>query len=172
MTYEVARQAGAHHVVGVANANSTPGFLTKLRFTLVTPLDARLHWRAPRLVDTATPLSWRREWSSDDLAWRFANPAARYFRRGNTVFSPTHIPGISATMRLECDVAVERGRFTGIGLWIGTSPGVYFPAAGGVAVPERFRKSPLNLIFRPLQDFTDVLERGGVHFEALDFDAY
>ena len=38
-------------------------------------------------------------------------------------------------------------------------------------VPERFRASPLNLIFRPLLDDT-VLDRETVEFEAIDFDAF
>ncbi len=41
-TYASAAEEGCGYVVGVANANSTPGFTRKLGLTLVRPLDARV----------------------------------------------------------------------------------------------------------------------------------
>ena len=41
-TYELAYKEGYDFVYGVANANSTPGFINKLGFQLVAPLVARI----------------------------------------------------------------------------------------------------------------------------------
>ena len=41
-TYEAGTTDGFHAVYGVANANSTPGFLRKLAFDLISPLESKM----------------------------------------------------------------------------------------------------------------------------------
>ena len=41
-TYDAAREEEYEFVIGVANANSTPGFVRRLGFQLVRPLDAKM----------------------------------------------------------------------------------------------------------------------------------
>jgi GNAT superfamily N-acetyltransferase len=98
-TYELARtERGVRTIVGVANANSTPGFVGRLRFSLVGPLDvAVLPWRpsiAARAIDRITveqlladplvqnpvyrPGAFTRVWDAAELAWRLASPGASY----------------------------------------------------------------------------------------------
>lgn len=100
---EDARRRGVRCVLGVANANSTPGFLRRLSFTLAGPLPAtvllplpgrrarvRSAWAgeesfAPGSVaddlDTLLTPPERgvaRAWTADALAWRLASPGSRY----------------------------------------------------------------------------------------------
>jgi GNAT superfamily N-acetyltransferase len=64
MTFEAAGEAGFDGVYGVANANSTPGFIRKLGFQLVRPLDARSGWADLRHGRPGpAALSFERSWS-------------------------------------------------------------------------------------------------------------
>ncbi len=184
-TYEMARTQGLHHIIGVANANSTPGFLTKLKFQDVGPLDAVMSLGMPTVGPTpeASTTSWRRIWQEKDLAWRLRNPATSYRsqKMGEHIaaLAPTGILAIQAIMMIESDPARSRiirenlNSLLSIAprLWIGLSRRIR-PAAASLEVPERFRKSPLNLIFRPLQAADITLDKATVEFETIDFDAY
>jgi GNAT superfamily N-acetyltransferase len=101
---EEARGRGVRMVVGVANANSTPGFLRRLSFELVGPLPAtvllplpgrrqpvRSTWAGEEafaaggvaagglealLAPPARGLA--RAWTAETLRWRLASPGSRY----------------------------------------------------------------------------------------------
>lgn len=95
-SYEAAGQAGVAGIVGVANANSTPGFTRKLDFQLVTALDAQAGLALPlgdRRVTSrpaaqaaeqiAAIADWEQSlagtgiaqaWDAEALAWRLRSP--------------------------------------------------------------------------------------------------
>lgn len=185
LAYEAAAAEGFDHVVGVANANSTPGFLRKLGFQKVAPLEARLAICGPQTKERpgAGP-SWRRLWSPVDLAWRLARPHGRYSWRawgaGALCLAHTGEWGIQAILRAEpagegaetAKAALPHRRTWSPLLWMGLSRRLRFGRARGFILPERFRRSPLNLIYRPLREGSPPLEADGVEFEAADFDAY
>jgi GNAT superfamily N-acetyltransferase len=99
---EAARSRGIAVVLGVANANSTPGFLRRLEFQLVAPLPAtvlvptpgrrgnvRSAWAGDAIlaIDDADDLDAllrapahgvARSWTAETLRWRLAAPGARY----------------------------------------------------------------------------------------------
>lgn len=102
-TYEEARRRGVDVVVGVANANSTPGFVRRLSFelagplpaTVLVPLPGRRHpvrsaWAGEAefgpggvadgldalLAPPADGLA--RVWTPETLRWRLAAPGSRY----------------------------------------------------------------------------------------------
>lgn len=184
-TYARAKELGAHHIIGVANANSTPGFLGKLAFQNVGPLDVHVGLGLPAVASDAAPAdtTWRRDWSADDLRWRLRNPAGTYSTQKSggrvAILSPTGTLGIQAVLKIEGDprLAGAIREFAGSALalgprlWMGLSRRIKAPVAS-MELPESFRKSPLNLIFRPLQDPSSTIEKGTTEFEALDFDAY
>ncbi len=100
---EEARRRGVRMIVGVANANSTPGFVRRLSFELVGPLPATVMLPLPGrrrrvlsawageeafaaggvageldalLAPPARGLA--RAWTQETLRWRLASPGARY----------------------------------------------------------------------------------------------
>lgn len=98
-TIEAARARGVRAVIGVANANSTPGFERRLNFVNLGPLPVtvalptpgrrgalRSAWAesASALLDDVDDLlapatsGWTRAWSGDRLRWRLRSPGARY----------------------------------------------------------------------------------------------
>jgi GNAT superfamily N-acetyltransferase len=184
-TYAAAANEGVHHVVGVGNANSTPGFLGKLEFQHVGQLDVRVGLELPTLLadHPQSDTCWRRVWGEDDLAWRLRNPAGEYRRQGGgggmAVLSTTGTFGFKAILMLTgaaehvrtISKALKTQGGVGPRMWMGLSRRLQHSPIS-LPLPEALKKSPLNLIFRPLADPRCRLDRETVEFEAIDFDAY
>jgi hypothetical protein len=175
-TYGAGAQAGSDFVVGVANANSTPGFIRKLGFQLVAPLAAGALLAPPRRL-AARPVRYAADWSPELLAWRLANPAARYGarRRGalTRITAATHLPLVRCAAYLPEVAVAPSPASAGADLFIGLEPRLDLSQHGFVALPQRFRPSPLNLIYKPLSARAPAtLEAGEVALSFLDFDPY
>jgi GNAT superfamily N-acetyltransferase len=184
--YEFAAREGYGCVYGIANANSTPGFLRKLRFTRVGPLDARIGvGRISRTSKNAREcesgdLTFRRLWSPEVLRWRFANPrnpiVARTDDKGWVLASASaHRLGIRAYAEVPpvAGLTISAGcEQFGLRLFLGTLPAWERMSATYVSVPKALRPSPLTLIFRNLGGESRAPVMESVRFSFLDFDAY
>lgn len=175
-TYELGAAAGYGFVIGVANANSTPGFLRKLSFHDMGRLHAGVLPLAPRRFGVAA-VQYEGAWRRDLLAWRLANPDGRYAmaRRGELlgVWARTHLPFVQCGAFLPHidTVTPIGGTPVGATLFLGLEPRM--DLRGLLHIPERLRPSPLNLIWRALGDGApSALHRGAVALNFLDFDPY
>jgi GNAT superfamily N-acetyltransferase len=181
-TFAFAAEKGYSFVVGVANANSTPGFVKKLGFRLVAPLDAKLGVGWPTRRETNRPISFERVWDGHSLKWRTSNPSARYAirQRNGTIGieSPTDKPGIRALLGLfDPSVFPAPNESSKIGLRpitlsLGLDPAVDWKREPFGAIPRALRPSPLNLIFKSLDGRGGDLSPTEVRFQAIDFDPY
>jgi GNAT superfamily N-acetyltransferase len=181
MTFDAAAAAGFEGVYGVANGNSTPGFIRKLGFQLVRPLDAMVGAGRIGTARKATaPLSFERVWTSEALTWRCAspyNPVARR-RRGDTwqFHSKAFGPWVNAyaELALPADVVMDSGSapVSPLRLYLGLLPDEVKRGGAYASIPQRLRPSPLNLIYRSLAAPGSVLDGRRVSFSFLDFDAY
>lgn len=98
---ETARRQGIGTVLGVANANSTPGFVRRLDFSLIGELPATVMISTPQRDRLGVRTTWAagagrdtldaaagvlasdgagmaRHWNPDSLRWRLRAPGARY----------------------------------------------------------------------------------------------
>jgi GNAT superfamily N-acetyltransferase len=177
-TYARAADLGYQFVVGVANANSTPGFTRKLGFQLVTPLDVLVG--IGRLAASRDDgVGFALAWTEPALGWRLRRPQARYVAapRGDEsiVYAHTHRAGILAYLThapraLAAELPPVK-RTQPFRMWIGIDP--HLRRRGLLApLPDRWKPSPLNLIFRDLTATQRRLSRDTVRFTLLDFDAY
>lgn len=157
-TFAAAAARGITDVIGVANANSTPGFTRRLGFTLVGPLPVRVliprrggravtsravdgallgsaAFRAAldgRLVTPAEGLA--REWTPETLGWRLSCPTGRY---------AWHESGDAAMVTT---VARTRGIPVAIVLKVLSAGPVPVPAARRlIGAACRFHRAPLAL---------------------------
>jgi GNAT superfamily N-acetyltransferase len=177
--YGQGADAGFGFVIGVANANSTPGFLRKLGFQSVARLHAGLLARTPTAFSEVR-VQYQGAWRRDLLSWRLANPQGRYVtaRRGNLlgVWARTHLPLVRCGAFLPADDgAAEMGDSAPLSatLFIGLEPRMGLARLGFLPVPERLRPSPLNLIWRRLgADAPAELQPDAVAINFLDFDPY
>ncbi|QWF16142.1 GNAT family N-acetyltransferase [Lysobacter capsici] len=183
-TYQAGAAAGVGAVYGVANANSTPGFIRKLGFTLVRPLDAQIG--LGRIDDRDAQAAreqaeFRRDWSQAALAWRVANPQRSYalVRAADGVVgaqASTGKPGLRAWDEVPLPSGMSAPSASpsfGMHLHLGLRPrGGDRKSAMWFDIPQRFRPSPLNMIFRPLGEGVLVPSADSVRLGQLDFDAF
>lgn len=213
-TFQAARdQHGRKAVLGVANANSTPGFIDRLGFTILCPLPVIMgianplggrgvttcitdtaFIRSTQLADLAKTLAppprglLAQSWTAEKLAWRLSSPLGPYRLHVDDssilVSKVEHHKGIPIVIALKFLPrrgggplrarallnAACRSHKTPLFLYAGFNDAV---AISGTPLPRRFLPSPLNLIYRRLDDTMPPLEMMHLAaFEFLDFDAY
>lgn len=172
-TYDLAQSLGYKFVIGVANQNSTPGFLRKLGFDLVSPLDVRFGLGAPS--DSEIEPEFQRHWSAEAFAWRLSNPSTTYRVRNSRIFADSGHLGIRMLLASR-PIAEARGEQDGffathpVTAWVGLKPAFAWEGLG-FPLPGALRPSPLNFIFKSLSDLP-CPSADRTLFEAIDFDAY
>lgn len=181
LTYAAGAAEGAGLVYGVANANSTPGFVRKLGFQLVQPLESRVGVGPLGRFDwsqMAAASRFRQRWTADYLRWRCSNPAnpvrvASVESDRIGLVAATGRPLLQAWAEIpRAEGAIEREVGTPLcRVWLGLMPPGHGRFGLYPELPARLRPSPLNLIFRPLSG-QPVLNAGESLFSFLDFDAF
>jgi len=170
----------------VANANSTPGFVRKLGFQLVRPLEARIGLGGLRHAGKpdAAALSFERAWSEDALRWRCANPHNPVFARAAAdarlqfyaSASGHRLPAYAelddARLLKAVPVRADAPPLSPLRLFIGLAPDASARYWNYASIPMRLRPSPLNLIYRSFSPAVAALDASRIAFSFLDFDAY
>ncbi len=182
MTYRTGAELGFHCVYGVANANSTPGFVRKLGFQLVQPLDAMVG--IGRLGIDFSQVSrdaqFERIWTPESLKWRCSNPVNPVHgfdladRLGLYAQASGRLLSAYTELPFPADpcIAGHGGPRSPLRLYLGLVPGASHRFSTYAHIPQRLRPSPLNMIYRPLDTQGTTLDRDHIHFTFLDFDAY
>ncbi len=179
-TFQAGAAQGYDGVYGVANANSTPGFIRKLGFQLVRPLEARIGVGRLHLDGApAAPLSFERLWNSESITWRCANPnnLVRWRMAGTQLqfHAPALMAGVPAYAELArtgLQLQEQGGAIMPLRLFIGLAPDQVASYRNYISIPQRLRPSPLNLIYRSFVPRVAALEPALIRFSFLDFDAY
>ena len=177
LTYARACELGYEFVVGVANANSTPGLTRKLGFQLVAPLDV-LVGIGSIAASSSDVGGFALTWPEDALRWRLRRPHARYVATAGPdpiIYAHVHKLGILAYLT-QAPRALAEGlapaRKTQLfRMWIGIDPQLHRRGLL-TRLPDRWKPSPLNMIFRDLTGKQRRLHRDTTRFTLLDFDAY
>ncbi len=177
-TYDDASEKGFGFVVGVANAASSFGFVNKLGFQLVAPLQAMVGWGKVRTKDNAHfDFACMRDEAKID--WRLANPSRRYRLESSgsqiNVVASAALPFVDAVLTsFDASSLTEKGEKMSrhFRLHLGFDPSKDWTKSRYYNVPIRFRPSPLNFIFLDLTEQKRKLNASTIRFEALDFDAY
>jgi predicted N-acetyltransferase YhbS len=176
LTYSTAAEKGFGFVVGVANANSTPGFVNKLGFQLVGPLEAKLGFGKISVSDNIREVQFSKQWNKEMLDWKLKNPASKYKIKKGVIYSPTDKTGIEAILLDANEFSIKENAidlgFRPITLWIGINTAINWSKAMFFNVPKSLRPSPLNFIFKDLTQANRKLEYTKIRFNAFDFDAY
>jgi GNAT superfamily N-acetyltransferase len=161
MTYALAAEQEFAAVYGVANANSTPGFVRKLDFKLVAPLEAKVGvgTLGIDLPEALANARFRRSWDAKTLSWRCSNPANLvystvktekicFFARSSSLLLPAYsehlvsdVSGVDSTHQKFLSPAR---------LFLGLVPNGCQISGAFANIPNRLRPSPLNFIFKPL----------------------
>lgn len=185
-TYASAADQGYQAVFGVANLNSTPGFVRKLGFQLVEPLEAKIGL-GPLGIDferLAEQAQFHTYWTKESLQWRCENPNNPVALRQKDERLQLYVPAIGVGLPAYAEEAVQKGikfeyskhvrqpLLSPVRLYLGLSPAGCKRTYSYVDIPKRFRPSPLNFIYKTLGVAPQKLNSGQVSFSFLDFDAY
>jgi predicted N-acetyltransferase YhbS len=172
-TYDHAKTLGFEFVIGVANQNSTHGFVNKFGFQLIKQLDVKIGIGAIKTFHNVSELKLSSITDVAFINWRLANPSNQYSKSRNAIFAKTEKPFLKAQIfphlpSITNAIPVKRFHLS---IFIGLLNnkkinGLFFE------LPKKLRRSPLNLIFKPLQDTSIQLKAEDIEFDLKDFDSY
>ena len=167
-TYQYAAENGYKFVIGVANAQSTHGFLKYLKFKLIGSLTFKIG--TGKDIYPQKDYTFTRYWDKVIMEWRLKNPSMEYYKNGDVVVSPIK-PGFKKLVFHDSEGLVSLPRLNGrpfnlyIGLGADLKKGCY------CGIPKFIEHSPFNLIFRDLTDGSlPEVTKDNILFELIDFD--
>ena len=179
LTYDAGAALGYDGVYGVANGNSTPGFVRKLGFQLVRPLEAMVGIGTLGTAAMPRQLSFQRSWTCETLQWRCASPYNPVRCRPRGAMWQFHAPALGKHMPAYAELALAHGIAPAptagvppLRLFIGLVPDAARGLSTFATIPRRLRPSPLNLIYRSFTQRVTHIDPRLVAFSFLDFDAY
>ena len=188
-TYEEAKLRNAGFVIGVANAKSTLPCQRQLKFQKVSPLTVKLGFgHVKRKTEPSASPCFNVKWEEASLDWRLKRPGANYRVTSNS--SGTWLWGDTGTHGLYAEMGwfpTEARQLSSVlsqvdamptitpnpvKLWIGLDQRCEWPGYWYCDLPERFKPSPLNFLFKDLTNFKRFLDPETAQISLLDFDAY
>lgn len=167
-TYEYAANNGYEYVIGVANANSTHGFLKHLGFKLIAPLKVRFGFGSARVCKS---FEYERFWDKKILSWRLACPNATYYRNRNALYSKRSL-GRKDIMGIINDNTIlpneMKKTYRPISLYVGLGAEL---KGLMIKLPKFVKISPFNLIFKDLTNgVLPELNKDNILFQLMDYD--
>lgn len=181
-TLELAKERGVAFVTGVANGNTQRIYNLKFGFQNVACLNAHVEM-LPGRMDMGRALREAdvlQDWSQETLAWRLRNPVnplkvTSITEEALVVEGRSSLPmvGVRAIIpRRNLQIESAGGRNIGPSIVIGLNPTGTARHRLAIAVPDKLRPSPLQLIYKNLDDEADRLDPDRILFSFLDFDAF
>ena len=155
-------------MIGVANANSTHGFIKYLNFNLIGSLTFRVGIGAN--IYPQKEYTFSRYWDKELMDWRIKNPSYKYYKNGNIVVSPIK-PGFKKLVYHDSEGILSGKKLHGrpfnlyVGFGADLAKGIY------CGIPKFIKHSPFNLIFRDLtKGSLPEVTKDNILFELIDFD--
>lgn len=179
MTYETAKNEGCEYVIGVANANSFPGFIKHLGFYEVGQLDVLFGYK-DGIKPSSKKLFYYHYWK-DYVLWRL-NDSNKYCLRNDGVygyyplwklskcpFLYTYMGTLPTEMSSQLNLSNSNKLFRPLNLYVGL--GSNAKELGYHKVPSFIKHSPFHLIFLDLtQGGLPKMTKDNVFFQLMDFD--
>lgn len=170
MTYSFASENGYKFVIGVANQNSTHGFLKHLKFSLISPLIFKVGIGKVK-YPVSSDFVFCGTWDTAFLEWRLKNPSFSYYKNGENVVSPISV-GFKKIIFNDCKGVAPDGmprlRLRPFTMYIGIGGK---PSGIFINMPKFIPHSPFNLIFRDLTNGDlPQMDKDNVLFQLIDFD--
>jgi len=181
-TFNYAIEQKYEFIIGVANANSFPGYMKYFNFKYIGPLDVKIGFgnKIYNQINKKNSLSWNYE----SLKWRLTR-SCNYFVNSNTIYTKLNfwkfrsILGIKAIMAYipsdvisEVKTYVVKSRYRWIrpfNLYIGL--GANYKKGFYISLPKFIKRSPFHLIFLDLTSGElPELTKENIFFQLMDFD--
>ncbi len=171
LTYDYAKEQGYKFVIGVANANSFPGFIKYFDFKFISQLDVKMGWGTkiyPKRDDMI-----RKYWDKDAFDWRLNCCRANYSQHEDCLlgqynsFVQTFMGSYSESFLKKTNAQDNHWGFRPK-LYVGL--GAKFNSLY-LTVPKFIKRSPFNLIFLDLTEGRlPQVTKDNIFFQLFDFD--
>lgn len=170
MTYEKAKEDGYEFVVGVANANSFPGFMKYFPFTFVDKLQVKVGYGSN--VQRKSDIKFSGYYDEELMKWRASwrpfysisnsSVEGKHGRFVRTYMGTFETDALSYLSLPKSKCSLLPKLYVGIGAEV---KGLYFD------VPKFIKHSPFNLIFMDLTDGKlPKVTKDNICFQLWDFD--
>ncbi len=171
-TYSRAQEMGRKFVIGVANANSTHGFLKNLGFYLIAPLEVKVGVGSPFMTSSYDKKN-HIFYDEEAMRWRLRCPYFSYSYKGDTIYGKIDKPLFHTAVTvipdgLSIDQFGLKTTSAPLNLYVGFGDSVskyYFK------LPRFIKRSPFNLIFKDMSNGElPQMTTENIVFHLLDFD--
>ncbi len=170
-TYEFAKAQGFEFVLGVANANSFPGYMKYFPFTFVGQLEVKMGLGTK--IECDGDKTYKVYWDKDSINWRLKCDTSNYSGKGRSLLGKynsivhTYMGTYSETLLASSDAKDKHWGFRPK-LYVGM--GARFDSLY-LTVPKFIKRSPFNLIFMDLTGGKlPQITKDNVFFQLFDFD--
>ena len=170
-TYDYAKEQGFEFVLGVANANSFPGYMKYFPFTFVGQLDVKIGLGTQ--IECDGEKTYKVYWDKPSFDWRLNTCKANYCRKKNAILGQYNslvqtFMGSYPDAFLDNTNAQDKHWGFRPKLYVGMgakTKGLYFK------VPKFIKRSPFNLIFLDLTEGKlPPITKDNIFFQLFDFD--
>ena len=170
-TYDYAKEQGYEFVLGVANANSYPGYMKYFPFTFVGQLEVRIGLGTN--IESDCDKTYKMHWDIDSFNWRLETCTANYSRKHNSILGlynslvQTYMGNYPDEFLNNTNAEDKRWGFKPK-LYVGL--GAKFRCLY-LKVPKFIKRSPFNLIFLDLTEGKlPKITKDNIFFQLFDFD--
>ena len=171
VTYDYAKEQGFEFVLGVANANSFPGYMKYFPFTFVGQLEVKVGYGDNIQCDGEK--SFKVHWDKESFNWRLKCFDNHYYQKKDSLFgrynamAQTYMGTFTKSFLATTDAPQKSG---------GVKPVIYVGMGAKVkslymTIPKFIKHSPFNLIFLDLTDGKlPQINKDNIFFQLFDFD--
>lgn len=170
-TYDYAKENGFEFVLGVANANSFPGYMKYFPFIFVGQLEVKMGLGTN--IEPNGKKTYKVFWDKDSFNWRLNTCKANYSRKNQSVLGrynskvQTFMGSFSEGL-LNDSNAIDKHWGCRPKLYVGL--GAKFKSLY-ITVPRFIKRSPFNLIFLDLTEGKlPPIDKENIFFQLFDFD--
>lgn len=172
-TYDYAAKNGYKFIIGVANANSFPGYMKYFNFTFVAKLDVKWGWGVNSIAPSNKLFS--AYWDKETLNWRTSKPKYSinghyiYGKYGNYPLIKTLMGCFPSKLLGQINVNRHKNFLRPLNLYVGL--GADLSQEHYFNVPKFIKHSPFNLIFLDLTGGKlPPITKDNIFFQLIDFD--
>lgn len=170
-TYDYAKEQGYEFVLGVANANSFPGYMKYFPFTFVGQLEVKMGFGTKIICEGEK--TFRVYWDKESFNWRINVCNANYSRKNDSLVGKYN--SLVQTYMGSYSDSFLKGTAVQDKHW-GFRPKLYVGMGAKfksmyLGVPKFIKRSPFNLIFLDLTDGKlPQVTKNNIFFQLFDFD--
>lgn len=182
-TLDLAMDEGYDFMIGIGNKHSTPLYQGKLGFRLICSLNTLISFGLPSIAHPGNdPSQYSRIWDQESLKWRLSHPDNQYKahtgKNRTAILGNTNLRFMKVLMKSiandgpHATMNLPRSKYPRLYVWYGLGSELVWNSIPRFPLPDRFKPSPLNLIFRFIRGKELSFDPKRIILNPIDHDAF